>query len=214
MTENNPAAKKSTSHYFSTSPESASRRTEFSIQGPHGDLSLVADAGVFSQHGLDKGTSVLLDSMAKLAPRELPTGSALCDLGCGTGAIALTLASMYPHCTIYAVDINERARELCSENAERNGLKNIIVSAPTDVDPGIAFELLWSNPPIRIGKDALHTLLQTWLARLAPNGLAHLVVSKNLGADSLADWMTEQHFPTIRLGSSKGFRVLQVSRES
>ena len=214
MTENNPAPKKSTSHYFSSSPESASRRTEFTIRGPHGDVSLVADAGVFSQHGLDKGTSVLLDTMAKIAPRELPAGSALCDLGCGTGAIALTLASMYPHCTVYAIDVNERARELCAENAERNGLKNIVVAAPTEVDPEIAFQLLWSNPPIRIGKDALHELLQMWLSRLAPNGLAHLVVSKNLGADSLADWMTAQHFPTARLGSSKGFRVLQVSRES
>ncbi|MEY3267130.1 MAG: Ribosomal small subunit methyltransferase [Actinomycetota bacterium] len=141
---------------------------------------------------------------------NLPRGNYRPDLPCAIWAVA----PVYPHCTIYAVDINERARELCSENAERNGLKNIIVSAPTDVDPGIAFELLWSNPPIRIGKDALHTLLQTWLARLAPNGLAHLVVSKNLGADSLAEWMTGQHFPTIRLGSSKGFRVLQVSRES
>ena len=214
MTENNPAPKNSTSHYFDSSPESASRRTEFSIHGPHGVLKLVADAGVFSQHGLDKGTSVLLDSMAKLAPREMPAGSALCDLGCGTGAIALTLASMYPHCTVYAIDINERARELCAENAKRNGLKNIVVAAPTEVDLGITFELLWSNPPIRIGKEALHELLQTWLSRLAPNGAAHLVVSKNLGADSLADWMTGQHFPTIRLGSSKGFRVLQVSTES
>ena len=211
MTENKPPAKKSTAHYFSDSPQSASRRTEFSIQGPHGALNLAADAGVFSQHGLDKGTSVLLDAMVKHAPEHMPPGSALCDLGCGTGAIALTLASMYPQCTVYAVDVNERARELCAENAERNGLKNVIVAAPTDVNPGVAFQLLWSNPPIRIGKDALHDLLQTWLARLAPNGLAHLVVSKNLGADSLSDWLTAHQFPTVRIGSSKGFRVLQVS---
>lgn len=214
MTENKPPAKKSGTHYFSDSPQSASRRTEFSMDGPNGVLTLAADAGVFSQHGLDKGTSVLLDAMAKHAPTGMPPGSALCDLGCGTGAIALTLASMYPHCTVYAVDVNERARELCTENATRNGLRNVIVAAPTDVDPDVTFQLLWSNPPIRIGKDALHELLQTWLARLAPNGVAHLVVSKNLGADSLADWLTVQHFPTIRLASSKGFRILQVSVEA
>ncbi len=214
MTENKPTPKKSDSHYFSDSPQSASRRTEFSIPGPTGILTLTADAGVFSHHGLDKGTSVLLDAMAKQAPNDLPPGSALCDLGCGTGAIALTLASKYPHCTVYAIDVNERARELCAENAARNGLKNVVVAAPTEIDPDIAFQLLWSNPPIRIGKDALHELLQTWLARLAPNGLAHLVVSKNLGADSLSDWMTAQHFPTVRVGSSKGFRILQVSVES
>lgn len=213
MTDNNKPPKKSTSHYFSESPDTASRRTEFSIEGPRGELRLASDAGVFSQYGLDKGTSVLLEAMAKHAPRELPAGSAVCDLGCGSGAIALTLASLYPHCTIYAIDVNERARELCADNAKRNGLTNVIVQAPTDVDVSLRFQLLWSNPPIRIGKDALHELLLAWLARLDIEGVAHLVVSKNLGADSLADWLSDNKFPTSKLGSSKGFRVLRVVAE-
>lgn len=203
--------KNATSHYFSDSPTTASRRTEFSLPGPTGELTLTADTGVFSQYGLDKGTAVLLEAMGKHSPAEVPAGTALCDLGCGTGAIALTLASLYPQCVVYAIDINERARELCAENAKRNGLTNVIVQDPNDVDPALRFQLLWSNPPIRIGKDALHELLLTWLARLDTEGVAHLVVSKNLGADSLADWLTKQNFPTSKLGSSKGFRVLEVT---
>jgi hypothetical protein len=58
----------------------------------------------------------------------------------------------------------------------------------------------------------LHELLLTWLPRLTPDGRAYLVVSKNLGADSLQSWLIAQGYPTERLGSSKGFRVLAVSR--
>ena len=71
---------------------------------------------------------------------------------------------------------------------------------------------IWSNPPIRIGKQALHDLLLTWLPRLKPDGAAYLVVGKNLGADSLTAWLTSQDWPARKLASAKGFRVLKVQR--
>jgi 16S rRNA (guanine1207-N2)-methyltransferase len=74
----------------------------------------------------------------------------------------------------------------------------------------VRFTEIWSNPPIRIGKQALHDLLLTWLPRLAPGGRAVLVVGRNLGADSLHRWLEEQGHPTTRIGSAKGFRVLEV----
>ena len=197
-------------HYFSESPDAPSRRKEFSVSGIDGELTLSTDAGVFSQHGLDKGTSVLLEIMAKYDCAPIEPGSFLCDIGCGSGAIALTLATRYPDCTVYAVDTNKRARDICMENATRNGLTNIVVKAPDEVDHSIRFAALWSNPPIRIGKSALHDLLELWLARLDTEGTAYLVVNKNLGADSLSQWMTGLSYPTTRLASRNGFRVLEV----
>jgi 16S rRNA G1207 methylase RsmC len=197
-------------HYFSESPQAASRRKEFAVSGADGELTLSTDTGVFSQHGLDKGTSVFLEVMAKHDCAPIEPGSFLCDIGCGSGAIALTLAARYPACTIYAVDTNKRARDICLENATRNGLTNIEVKAPEDVDPSIAFASMWSNPPIRIGKSALHELLELWLARLDTGGTAYLVVNKNLGADSLSQWMNDLSYPTTRLASRNGFRVLEV----
>jgi 16S rRNA G1207 methylase RsmC len=200
------------SHYFSESPDTASQPTEFVISSPAGDLALTTNSGVFSRHGLDKGTAVLLDSMKK---RDIPTpspGSFLADIGCGSGALALVLATRFPQCTIVAVDINARARELCATNAARNGLTNVVVQAPEDVDHQQEFECIWSNPPIRVGKSALHDILRTWMQRLSPTGRAYLVVSKNLGADSLSDWLTTEGYPTTKLASSKGFRVLEVRR--
>ena len=212
MPKNTPSSSDpSPQHYFSESPQAPSRRKEFAISGHDGELTLSTDAGVFSQHGLDKGTSVFLEVMAKHECAPIVPGSFLCDIGCGSGAIALTLATRYPGCTVYAVDTNERARSICKENAVRNHLGNIIVASPEEVDPSIRFASMWSNPPIRIGKSALHELLETWLARLANDGVAHLVVNKNLGADSLADWMSNLSYPTSRIASRNGFRVLEVT---
>ena len=83
---------------------------------------------------------------------------------------------------------------------------------PEQVPSNQVFDEIWSNPPIRIGKEALHELLLTWLPRLAPGGRMVMVVGKNLGADSLQRWLGQQGWPTERLASHKGFRVLETRR--
>jgi 16S rRNA G1207 methylase RsmC len=132
------------------------------------------------------------------------------DLGCGYGVIGLAIAIAVPGATVTAIDVNERAVLLANENAAQLGVADrFTASLPDAVDPGATYDEIWSNPPIRIGKDALHELLLRWLPRLAPEGRARLVVGKNLGADSLAGWLTEQGFPTSKVHSAKGFRVLE-----
>jgi|688.fasta_scaffold357066_2 16S rRNA (guanine1207-N2)-methyltransferase len=199
------------SHYFSENPSGPSKPSEFEIEVNGRTLVLQSDQGVFSRHGLDKGTAVLLDIMSRGNYPTVPDGSFLADVGCGTGAIALTLAALYPACTVMAVDVNERARALCASNAKKNGLSNITVLSPEELDETIRYSMLWSNPPIRIGKPALRQLLLEWMQRLTENGTGHLVVSKNLGGDSLAEWLSESGFATKKLASSKGFRVFEVA---
>ena len=142
-------------------------------------------------------------------PRRRATGAGL-DLGCGAGPIAVTLAGRAPGARVWAVDVNERARALCAANASANGRTNIVVAAPDDVPADVRFDVIWSNPPIRIGKAALHELLAAWLDRLTPSGRAVLVVQKHLGADSLQRWLIEHGWPTVRLASAKGYRLLEV----
>lgn len=209
---NAPSDTPSGSHYFSETPSHGSQPGEFSFDIGGTTLTLATDTGVFSRHGLDKGTRVLLDVMTGLQTPPPPPGSTLCDLGCGTGAIALALAVLHPDCSVIAVDVNERARHLCAANAARNNLTNVQVIAPGDFVAHGKLAVIWSNPPIRIGKEALHDLLSTWLSRLDDNGTAHLVVSKNLGADSLTAWLNNGVFVARKIASSKGFRVLGVCR--
>jgi 16S rRNA G1207 methylase RsmC len=112
---------------------------------------------------------------------------------------------------VWAVDVNQRALDLCRANAEALGLANVTVTAPEAVPDDLVVDLVWSNPPIRIGKAALHALLVGWLERLSrPAGRAVLVVHKHLGADSLQRWLEAEGWPTARLGSRDGNRLLEV----
>lgn len=195
-------------HYFSADPKAPFKRVPVRTNVWGHWLELTSGSGVFAQGRLDVGTGVLLQDSA---PPE--TARSVLDLGCGYGVIGLAIAIAVPGCTVTAVDVNERAVLLANENAAALGVADRFTAATPDrVDPDLVFDEIWSNPPIRIGKDALHDLLLTWLPRLAPDGHARLVVGKNLGADSLVGWLTEQGFPTAKVGSAKGFRVLETRR--
>lgn len=195
--------------YFASTPRSARVDRTVPLTLPDLHLELRTDRGVFSGDRIDPGTRVLLLE----APPPAPTVRAALDLGCGYGAIALTLAHRAPAATVWAVDVNERARELCATNAAAAGLADrIVVAAPDDVDPAVRFDLIWSNPPVRIGKPALHDLLDRWLARLTPEGRAVLVVQKHLGADSLARRLVDEGWTVRRLASRQAYRILEVTR--
>ncbi len=194
-------------HYFSAAPDVAFRRTPVRAQVWGHDLALTSGSGVFAQGRLDIGTAVLFRETTPPGP-----GTFL-DLGCGYGVIGLALAVAVPGARVWAVDVNERAVLLANENAAALGVTDRYTAVTPDAVPAdVEFDEIWSNPPIRVGKQALHDLLLTWLPRLAPDGRAVMVVGKNLGADSLQRWMGDKGFPTDRLASAKGFRVLETRR--
>jgi 16S rRNA G1207 methylase RsmC len=199
-------------HYFSASPAGPFTRKPLTVELAGETRKLQTSSGIFSPDGIDKGTAILLAEV----PAPAPQGNLL-DIGCGWGPIALTMALRAPHAQVYAVDVNERCIALTNGNAELLGLSNVAASRPEDVDPEIRFDTIWSNPPIRIGKDELHSLLLLWLPRLAPGGSAWLVVQKNLGSDSLQRWMAEAlggSFTVTRENTSKSFRILRVRKAS
>jgi 16S rRNA G1207 methylase RsmC len=196
-------------HYFSAAPDVAFRRTPVRASVWGHDLALTSGSGVFAQGRLDVGTAILFRETEPPA-----AASTVLDLGCGYGVIGLAVAVALPHTRVWAVDVNERAVLLANENAAALGVADRYTAVtPEGVPADLVFDEIWSNPPIRIGKPALHELLRTWLPRLAPDGRAVMVVGKNLGADSLQRWLGEEGFPTTRLASAKGFRVLESRRQ-
>lgn len=197
------------SHYFDEEPTTESSPRDVQLLLPDLQLSLATDRGVFGYDRIDAGTKLLL----LRAPTPAATGNLL-DIGGGTGAIALTMARRAPAATVWAIDVNDRARDLCRSNADRNGITNVTVCAPDDVPADIRFGTIWSNPAIRIGKPALHAMLLRWLSRLTPadeGGEAVLVVHKHLGSDSLQAWLAAEGYPTTRLVSSAGYRILRAT---
>jgi 16S rRNA (guanine1207-N2)-methyltransferase len=195
--------------YFAEHPASRPRPGSVRVVTADLHLELATDSGIFSPSRLDPGTRLLLET----APPPPASGNLL-DLGCGYGPLALVLAARSPGAGVWAVDVNTRALELCASNAERAGLHNIRCATPDDPALPGSYEVIWSNPPIRIGKNALHALLATWLARLAPGAAAFLVVQRNLGSDSLQRWLKSSGWPADRVAARSGYRVLRVAAGS
>ena len=194
-------------HYFSASPQAPHRPGLVRVVLPDLYLELETDSGMFSPGRLDPGTRFLLEA----APAPAPAGDLL-DLGCGYGPIACTIAARSPGATVWAVDVNERALALCAANAARAGLANIRCATPDDPALPASLAEIWSNPPVRIGKQALHELLVRWLGRLGPGAGASLVMGRNLGADSLHGWLEkEQGWQVRRLSARSGYRLLRVT---
>ena len=199
-------------HYFSASPGGAMVPRTISVQLAGRQLDITTANGIFSPERVDTGTQVLLGNVP--AP---PPGGNLLDLGCGWGPIALTLALESPRATVWAVDVNERALELVRRNAESLGLDNVNAVTPADVPAEVRFMSIWSNPPIRVGKNELHAMMLSWLPRLEPGTDAWLVVQRNLGSDSLHRWLQAelpQDFAVTRAATNKGYRVLRARRRS
>ena len=192
------------SHYFDEEPTTESSPRDVTLLLPDVQFTLRTDRGVFGYDRIDPGTKLLL-----LKAPPPPAHGNLLDLGCGTGAIALTMARRAPHATVWAVDVNERARDLCRANANLNSLSNVVVAAPDEVPDHVRFAAIWSNPAIRIGKPALHAMLLRWLTRLDEGAHAVMVVHKHLGSDSLQAWLERAGFATRRLASSSGYRILE-----
>jgi len=201
-------------HYFDRQPTAAHRPGLVRVVLPDVYLELSTDSGVFSPGRLDPGTRFLLESAPVPAVSGSTAAGDLLDLGCGYGPIACTLAKRAPGATVWAVDVNERALALCERNAAGNGLSNVRCVTPDS--PGIPprFAGIWSNPPVRIGKTALHEMLLHWLGQLSPGAAAYLVMGRNLGADSLHSWLAGRGWPVARLAARSGYRILQVDHLS
>ncbi|MEY4366755.1 MAG: hypothetical protein RLZ28_170 [Actinomycetota bacterium] len=195
-------------HYFSQTPNTEFRPKEISVELDGRKVSVTTASSIFSPDRLDAGTAVLLEHIG-----EVPPSGDLLDVGCGWGPISLAMAMHSPRATIWAIDVNDRSLELTRLNAAKLGLTNIKVCRPEEIPTGMQFAGIWSNPPIRVGKDALHEILLTWLPRLEADAEAYLVVQKNLGADSLHRWLEAElpaEFSTLRVDTAKAYRVLRV----
>ncbi len=194
-------------HYFASNPaiESKLRSVEFTVQDTL--FKLQASSGTFSATRLDAGTKALLGYLDDISGDVL-------DIGCGWGPIAISIAKLYPATKVWALDINQRSLELTRLNAKAANLGNVMGVTESEISADQTFNQIWSNPPIRVGKEVLHTLMRTWLPRLRPGGSATLVVQKQLGADSFTKWLADE-FPELkveRIGTEKGYRIIRGSK--
>ena len=190
-------------HYFSASPTSEHRYAEAEYVYRGETLRFLTDAGVFSRGEVDFGTDVLLRAL----PQDL-AGRVL-DLGCGWGAVGVSVGKKYPACALVMCDVNERALELARKNAAANGVK-----AETAQSDGLEqvegpFDYILTNPPIRAGKQVIYRLFAESARKLSPEGALYIVIRKQQGAESAVKYLKTIFQQVDTVDKSGGFWVIR-----
>jgi len=178
MNGDKETTKSGNDHYFTAQPHAKSQPEQFTISVREVELTLTSDRGVFSHGRLDDGTLRLLKKM------ELPEAGEFLDLGCGYGVIGLVAAKLRPDAQVTMVDINERATKLAADNARANGITNVevLTGDAVQVLEDRQFDVIFINPPIRVGKPKLYELIADAAQRLRPSGVLWMVIHTRQGA--------------------------------
>lgn len=193
-------------HYFSQTPQAASSPKPFDTVYKGVRYRFVTDAGVFSKGEMDKGTMTLLSA----APERME--GTLLDLGCGWGAVGVTLGKLHPALLVTMADINERAIALAADNARANGVKaETVLSDGFDKIPG-QFDYILLNPPIRAGKQVVYRLFDGCRQHLAPEGSLYVVIRKQQGADSAQKYLATLFEEVTIRQRNAGFRVFECKK--
>jgi 16S rRNA G1207 methylase RsmC len=147
------------------------REIEFTSELRGQRLTFASTWGLFSPKAVDEGTRLLLDRV------EVNPGDRCLDLGCGYGAIGLTLARLAPQGTTVFVDKDTVAVEYANRNVEANGLANceVVTSNGFDALDGRTFDLVASNLPAKVGNELLTILIADARAHLARGGRLYVV---------------------------------------
>jgi len=190
-------------HYFSQAPSSKQRPAELRVDIGGRTFAFTVDAGVFSRTGLDEGSRLLTETAGPLNGRCL-------DLGCGWGAVGITLAAFNPEAYFILSDINRRAADLARMNIERNHIANAraIESDGFDALPG-AFNHIFSNPPIRAGKKVIYGMFDTARERLLPGGTLVIVIRRQQGAESALKHLSALFGNARVKARDKGYWVIE-----
>jgi 16S rRNA (guanine1207-N2)-methyltransferase len=195
-------------HYFAEQPQSRSVRFErrFLYRGEM--LTFVVDTGVFSSHGLDPGTALLIENLT-LRPADR-----VLDLGCGWGAVGVAAAKSAREGHVVLTDVNRRATRLARENLERNRVRNAEVRTGSLFAPvaGERFDVIATNPPFHAGRELVLRMLAAAPEHLSPHGRLVLVGKGSQGIRFYQEWLDEHWSGSVSvLGRGSGYRVLEAA---
>ena len=194
-----------TEQYYTADPTCESRPVPCSFVYRGKSLLFQTDSGVFSRGELDQGSRLLIDALPALEGPVL-------DLGCGWGAIGVSVARANPAASVTMADVNHRALDLCRQNAASNGVTVEILESD-----GMAalldrkFTTVITNPPIRAGKQVIYKMFSDAAGCLTEGGALYLVIRKQQGAESCVKYLKTLYESVEKLTKSGGFWVLKAS---
>ncbi|WP_432362193.1 class I SAM-dependent methyltransferase [Sporosarcina sp. UB5] len=196
-------------HYYSKNPTVKSDPKEWQATLRNKRLRFKTDAGVFSKGEVDFGSRLLAESFTMSSVE----GDVL-DVGCGYGPIGLSIAASFPDRNIHMVDVNERAMALANENAELNGIRNVVIY-PSDALSAVeaeGFAAVLTNPPIRAGKETVFKIYDGAFSKLAVGGELWIVIQKKQGAPSTITHLIEKFGNAETVGKKKGYFIIRARK--
>lgn len=194
-----------TKMYYAENPDSAHDIHELKVTLLGQSFTFLTDSGVFSKKMVDYGSQVLLNTL------DFEKGKTLLDLGCGYGPLGISLAKVQG-VKPTMVDINNRAIDLAKQNAQKNGVEADIFQSNIYEKVNGTFDYIISNPPIRAGKQVVHTIISESINYLKVDGNLTIVIQKKQGAPSAKAKMEEVFGNVEILKRVKGYYILRSEK--
>lgn len=191
--------------YFDNNEELSHDFHQYSFSLLGEEFSFISDSGVFCKDGLDDGSRLLLETIAKT-----DLGNSILDMGCGIGPIGLLLAHFDKNRHVTLVDVNRRALDCAKQNAAKLGLSSRVDIFESDVYSNInsSFSTIVTNPPIRAGKRVTYAMYAGAISHLNEGGQLILVIRKQQGASSCQEYLKTIFKEVEVVKSKKGYRIL------
>ena len=194
-----------TKMYYAENPDSAHDIHESKVTLLGQSFTFLTDSGVFSKKMVDYGSQVLLNTL------DFEKGKTLLDLGCGYGPLGISLAKVQG-VKPTMVDINNRAIDLAKQNGQKNGVEADIFQSNIYEKVNGTFDYIISNPPIRAGKQVVHTIISESINYLKVGGNLTIVIQKKQGAPSAKAKMEEVFGNVEILKRDKGYYILRSEK--
>lgn len=191
--------------YYAENPDSAHDIHELKVTLLGQSFTFLTDSGVFSKKMVDYGSQVLLNTL------DFEKGKTLLDLGCGYGPLGISLAKVQG-VKPTMVDVNNRAIDLAKQNAQKNGVEADIFQSDIYEKVTGTFDYIISNPPIRAGKQVVHTIISESINYLKVGGNLTIVIQKKQGAPSAKAKMEEVFGNVEILKRDKGYYILRSEK--
>ncbi|GAE35319.1 class I SAM-dependent methyltransferase [Halalkalibacter akibai] len=196
-------------HYYTENPNVDSQERDWSFVLRGNKLSFYSDRGVFSKKEVDFGSKLLTDVFSFPEVR----GDIL-DVGCGYGPIGLSIAKTDLDRTVHMIDVNERALSLSQKNADRNQITNVQIYKSDrleNVDTK-GFAAIVTNPPIRAGKQIVHSIFEQAQQHLTSGGELWVVIQKKQGAPSAVEKLETLFQEVEVLEKKKGYYIIRAKK--
>ncbi len=195
------------SHYFENDTDLKSNIRELKYTYNSSFFTFLSDNGVFSKKGIDYGSKLLLETYLK----ENITNVNVLDVGCGYGFIGIVigvLADSY----VDMIDINKRAVHLTKRNMKKyKGFNGSAFVSDAFSEVKKQYDVIITNPPIRVGKDKLLEILTESIEHLNKDGSLYFVIRKNQGALSIKKILEEKNKVEV-LNRDKGYYIFKIKK--